>query len=204
MPAHQKATDDEIFAAAMRVMRRVGPSELTLARIAGEAGVTPGLLVQRFGSKHGLQVRLAEFGASIATDAIRDIRAKHRSPLAALRDYVACFAELAASPAAFVRNLAYLAEDLGDPELRANLEKQSHHTRLGIEALLAEAVERGELVRSTDIRRLARTVEAIVGGSMLTWATYRAGTAGNWMLRDLDAVLEPYARPRRNKSRSAS
>ncbi len=52
MPGRRrKVTDDEIFAAAQRAMGRRGPHELTLADIAGEAGITPGLLVQRFGSK---------------------------------------------------------------------------------------------------------------------------------------------------------
>ena len=40
-----------MFAAMGRVMRRVGPAELTLGAIAAEAGVTAGALVQRFGSK---------------------------------------------------------------------------------------------------------------------------------------------------------
>ena len=34
----QKVTDEDVFAAAQRVMSRVGPHELTLADIAGEAG----------------------------------------------------------------------------------------------------------------------------------------------------------------------
>ena len=47
----QKVTDEDVFAAAARVMSRRGPHELTLAEIAAEAGVTAGRLVQRFGSK---------------------------------------------------------------------------------------------------------------------------------------------------------
>ena len=46
--------------AAQRAMSRLGPGELTLADIAGEAGVTAGLLVQRFGSKRELLLALAE------------------------------------------------------------------------------------------------------------------------------------------------
>ena len=50
-PRPRKVTDDEVFLAAERAMSRLGPAELTLADIAGEAGVSAGLLVQRFGSK---------------------------------------------------------------------------------------------------------------------------------------------------------
>lgn len=196
MPRPQKVTDDEIFAAVMRAMYRVGPAELTLAVIAKEAGVTPGLLVQRFGSKHALQVRLAERAPEISRDYLRALRAKHASALAALRAYVACFADLAASPETFVRSLAYLTEDLTDPELRAHLERQSHATRREIERLLDEAVANGEVERSTNVKRVARTVEAIIAGSMITWATYRVGKAVTWMRKDLDAVLAPYERER--------
>ena len=71
MPGRRrKVTDDEIFAAAQRAMGRRGPHELTLADIAGEAGITPGLLVQRFGSKRGLFVALSErFAGSAARSA---------------------------------------------------------------------------------------------------------------------------------------
>lgn len=196
MPRPRKVSDDEIFAAVMRAMNRVGPADLTLAVIAEEAGVTPGLLVQRFGSKHALQVRLAERAPEMSRDYLRDLRAKHDSPLATLRAYVACFADLAASPAAFIRSFSYLMEDLSDPQLRANLERQSHATRREIEMLLAEAAECGELKRSTNVKRLARTIEAVIGGSMIAWATYRVGKAASWMKRDLDAVLEPYATKR--------
>jgi len=194
MARPRKVTDEEIFAAVMRVMMRVGPADLTLAAIAGEAGVTPGLLVQRFGSKHALQVQLAERSPAMSRDYLRELRAKHDSPLATIRAYVACFADLAASPEAFARSLSYLTEDLSDPELRTHLERQSHATRREIEALLAEAITRGELKRSVNVKRLARTIEAVIGGSMITWATYRVGKAATWMRKELDAVLEPYVR----------
>lgn len=194
MPRPQKVTDDEILAAVSRVMQRVGPTELTLGVVAKEARVTPGLLVQRFGSKHALLVRLAASAAGTSRAYFRELRAAHDSPLAALRAYVACFADLAASPEAFARNLAYLTADLTDPELRAHLARQSQATRSEIEALLTDAVERGELRGSTNVKRLARTIEAVIGGSMITWATYRIGKADRWMRSILEAVLEPHTR----------
>ena len=53
-PRPRKVSDDDIYMAAQRAMSRLGPGELTLADIAAEAGVTAGLLVQRFGSKRDL------------------------------------------------------------------------------------------------------------------------------------------------------
>src|SRR5690242_10138910 len=112
MPRPRKVTDDDVFTAAFRVMQRVGPGDFTLEAIAREAGVTAGALVQRFGSKRALQVRLAEAAATGTPDMIEQLRARHASPLAALRAYAACMAELAPSADAYVRNLAYLLEDL--------------------------------------------------------------------------------------------
>lgn len=46
--------------------------------------------------------------------------------------------------------------------------------------------------RPTNPRQLARTIEVVVGRSMLSWAYYQEGTAQMWMRHDLDAVLKPY------------
>lgn len=199
-PRPRKVSDDDVFAATYRTMVRLGPGELTLAEIAAEAGVTAGALVQRFGSKRELLLALSAGAASSAGDLIRGLRATARSPLAAVRAYVDCMAQLAASPAALARNLAYLQIDLADPDFRKHLLVQSRATRRGLEELLDEARAKGEIVRSTDVVRLARSVETILSGTMLTWAVYRDGSAKQWMRDDLEAVLAPYLARRRSGS----
>lgn len=191
-PRPRKVSDDEIFAATYRAMQRLGPGELTLAAIGDEAGVTAGAIVQRFGSKRELLLALSAGAAGAASDVIAGFEAKHPSPLAALRDYAACMAALASSPEALSRNLAYLQIDLTDADFRRPLLVQARATRAGLAALLARAVKKRELVRSTDADALARVVECTLNGSMLTWAFYREGTAAEWMLHDLDAALVPH------------
>jgi AcrR family transcriptional regulator len=188
----RKVTDDEVFAAAQRAMSRRGPHELTLADIAGEAGVTAGLLVQRFGSKRDLMVALSARFAGSAGAIFAGLRAAHRGPLATLRAYAACMADLAATPEALLRNLAYLQLDLTDDVLRGHLVENARATRREIEALLESAVAAGELRRDVDVRSLARSVEVVVSGSLMTWATYREGRAVDAIVRDLDAVLAPW------------
>ena len=185
-------TDDEVFEATQRAMGRRGPHELTLADIAGEAGVTPGLLVQRFGSKRDLLVALSARFAGSAGPMFAGLRAAHRAPLATLRAYAACMADLAPTPEALLRNLAYLQLDLADEVLRGHLVKNARATRREIEALLEAAVAAGELRREVDVRLLARTVEAVINGSLMTWATYRDGPAAEALVRDLEAVLTPW------------
>ena len=189
----QKATDEDVFAAAQRAMTRRGPHELTLADIAEEAGVTPGRLVQRFGSKRALMVALSERFAGSAGAVFKELRAAHRRPLATLRAYAACMADLASTPEALLRNLAYLQNDLSDAVLRRHLVENARATRQEIEALLREAIAARELGRGADVKALARTVETVIGGSLMTWATYREGKAADWIRRDLDAVLAPWA-----------
>jgi AcrR family transcriptional regulator len=200
-PRPRKVSDDEVFAAAYRAINRLPPSELTLAEIAAEAGVTAGALAQRFGSKRELLLALSQGAAGAAEGFIDQLRAKHRSPIAALRDYAACLAQLAASPAAMARNLAYLQIDLADPAFRRHLLTNARGTRAGLERLVAEAVAAGELASATDAPALARTIEAVLGGSMLTWAIYREATAERWMRDDLEAVLAPHLAKRRRNTR---
>jgi AcrR family transcriptional regulator len=188
-PRPRKVSDDDVFAAMYRVMTRVGPAELTLAQIADEAGVTAGALVQRFGSKRGLQVALARGAAESAGALIAGLAAKHRSPLAAIRDYGDCMAGLAESPEAIARNIGYLAADVADPDLRAQMLVQSRATRSGLKALLDDAVKARELKPRTDTAALARVLETVVGGALIGWAVYREGTAKRWLREHVDAVL---------------
>jgi AcrR family transcriptional regulator len=198
-PRPRKVSDEEVFAAAYRAMQRVGPGDLTLAEIAGEAGVTAGALAQRFGSKRALLLALADGAAASAGDLVREIRRAHRSPLAAVRAYAECLAQLASSPATLARNLAYLQVDLGDSDFRARLAAQGRATRAELLELLREAVKAGELRRGTDSRVLVRALEIALNGALFTWACYQEGTAAGFMRSAVDAVLAPH-RPRKRVS----
>jgi len=191
-PRPRKVSDDEVFASAYRVMQRVGPDELTLGAIAAETGVTPGALVQRFGSRHALLVALAERHAAGTGAMMTALRAEHGSPLATLRAYADCMAGLATSPEALARSLAYLYVDLTDADLRRHLVSHARTTRAALQTLIADAVRAGELARRTKPTDLARLVEAVISGSMMSWAFTPEGTARAWIRRDLDAVLAPF------------
>ena len=191
-PRPRKVSDEQIFAAAHRATQRLAPSELTLAEIASEAGVTAGALAQRFGSKRALLLALAKGAAESTGDFIAGLKKAHKSPLAAVRAYGECMGQLARSPAALARNLAYLQIDLADPDFRAHLGVQTVATRAGLTDLLESAVKAGELERTTDVAALARTVEVVVSGALMTWAFYQESPAEQWITDNLDAVLDPH------------
>jgi AcrR family transcriptional regulator len=191
-PRRRKAEDRDVFAALVRVMQRCGPAELTLREIAGEAGVTAGALVQRFGSKRALLLAHARHAAGSGDTGVSVPRPRTASPLEALRSVAAMYAQLATSPRAAVRNLAYLHNDLADPALRRHLLRSSRTARVWYEDLLTDAVAAGELRADTDVRALARLTEVTLRGSFLNWALYRDGPAARWLREDLDATIRPY------------
>lgn len=191
-PRPRKASDEEVLAAAHRVMQQVGPAEVTLARIAAEAGVTAGALVQRFGSRRGLMLALmAEFSRS-APAFFAQVRAAHPSPLAALRAYSECHAQMADTPQTLAHHLAYLQIDLTDPDFHQHMRAQALDTRGELRRLIADAVAAGELAAHTEVDVLTRAVMAALNGSLFVWATLREGTAAESVRADIDAVLAPY------------
>lgn len=65
------------------------------------------------------------------------LKAAHPEPLTALRAYAACMADLASTPDALSRNLAYLQIDLTDEAFRAHLLANARATRREMESLSA-------------------------------------------------------------------
>jgi AcrR family transcriptional regulator len=205
-PRRRKAEDADVFAAMARVMRRVGPAELTLGAIATEAGVTAGALVQRFGSKRELLLAHWRQAASGGGDRRMQQDPRARSPLNELRATAALFAKLAVSPRAALRNLAYMQSDWADRARRPHVLRHARAARAHYEQLVADAVARGELRADTDAPALARMIEVTLGGSFLAWTLYREGPAAKRFREDLDTTLRPYlARgAKRSSIRSAS
>jgi AcrR family transcriptional regulator len=191
-PRARKAEDADVFAALVRVMRRRGPAELTLREIATEAGLTAGALVQRFGSKRALLLAHARHAAATEDTGVAVPRPATSSLREALGAVTAIYAQLAGSPRAAVRNLAYLHNDLADPALRRHLLRLSRAARRWYEELIADAVSARELRADTDVRALARLIEVTLRGSFLNWTLYREGPAADWLREDLDAMLRPH------------
>lgn len=191
-PRPRKATDQDVFLATMQVMSRATPGELTLNRIAAEAGVTAGALVQRFGSKRELLLEMFSRLASAVDDQFAGLRAAHASPLETLRAYGDCMAEMGSSPATFAHHLGYLQMDMADPDFHAHAARQARAARESIRALLDEAVDARELSKRTDTVALARAIEVTLNGSLMTWAFHQEGTAADWIRHDLDALLQRF------------
>lgn len=191
-PRPRKASDEVIFAAAYRIMSRLGPAQWTLADIAKDAGLTAGALVQRFGSKRGLMIALTAGVADATPQMFEQLRAGKRSPLGVLRAYADCFAQMGDSPGGLAHHLAYLQMDLTDPDLHRHVSNQARASRVELVKLVREAVAAGELVTTVEPNALARAIEVTVSGSLMAWAFYQEGPAVKWVRKDLEMVLRPY------------
>jgi hypothetical protein len=95
------------------------------------------------------------------------------------------------TPEELANGLAFLQIDVSDPDFHALALEQSRRTVAGYRLLLDAAVAAGELM-PCDTARLARTVAALSGGSLIAWAIHRKGTAAGWVRHDIETLLDPY------------
>ena len=183
--------------AAHRVVTRLGPN-LTLADVATEAGVSPATLVQRFGSKRGLLLAFVSSASGATGQQFAQVRQAHPDPIEAIDEVVRCYAQMAPTPEAVSNGLAFLQIDLSDPEFHGHALVQARDTIDELTRLVQDAVTAGRLERC-DAGALARALHAMIGGSMLSWAVLREGTAVDWMLRDVRTLLAPLVVPKHNR-----
>lgn len=203
MAGRPRGVDDAvILRAAVEVIGRVGPAKLTLAAVADEVGLVPGTLVQRFGSKRGLLLALAEQAARDAETLHERVRAGQseqqdgqagrESPLAVLRAFVRRSWSPMSTPEQYANHLAFLCMDLTDPEFHAYALAVHEANGRVIAMLLGEAVADGLLQKETDTEALAESLQAVIAGAGLCWALDRRGTLAERLERELDGALAPH------------
>jgi AcrR family transcriptional regulator len=197
-PRPRTVPDADILLAAQKAMARLGPARLTLADVARDAGLSPATLLQRFGSKRGLMLALWASALEGIDACFEMLRPAHPSPLDAALAGATEMARYTASPEEFSNHLAFLQIDLSDPEFHGYMLEMSTRMEAGYVALLNEAVRAGELVRC-DTTALARAIGAIAGGSLISWAVFRDGTAEAWVRRDLETLVGPYRARKRTR-----
>jgi AcrR family transcriptional regulator len=190
-PRPRTASDQDILAATHRVISKVGP-RFTLADVAKEIGLAPATLIQRFGSKKGLILAVLSSGGGLQEDPFVAIRKAAAGPLEAIFAYGDCFAQMAPTPEVLANHLAFLQMDLTDPDMHELAFAQAKESRARLRKLLEEAVEAGELKESTDTAKLATAIQSMQGGSLLSWAILRDGSARRFLRRDLEMLIQPY------------
>ena len=190
-PRPRTKPNEDILAATATVIGRVGPARFTLADVAAEVGLSPATLVQRFGSKRGLLLALAQGSVGYAEACFAAVRAAHASPLDALLSAATEMTRHTRSPEEMANHLAFLQIDLSDPDFHRLAVEMTRGNLAGYRALLDEAVAAGELI-PCHTTRLSFVIDAIAGGALISWAILREGTSEAWVREDLETLLEPY------------
>lgn len=203
-PRPRTVTDEDIIAAAATVIGRLGPGKLTLAGVGKEIGLSAATLVQRFGSKRGLLLAMAKSAADSVDACFEMVRAAHQSPLAALVAAATDITRYLDTPEEMANHLAFLQMDLSDPDFHRLMVINSKKQLEGYRRLVQEAIDAGELVEC-DTQRLVRAITSVCGGSLISWAVFRQGSAAAWVRADIDTVLEPYRlrSPRTSRARQS-
>jgi AcrR family transcriptional regulator len=188
MPRPRTVSDEQIFEAASRAVARVGPARLTLADVGKEVGLSPATLLQRFGSKRGLLLAFARSSAGYSQAQFAAIRDAARSPLLAIFETGRCYALMAPSADELLNHLAFLQIDLSDADFYEVALANARESGAEIRRLVADAVAAGEIERD-DVAALARLLEVVYGGALLTWAMLREGTAADFMSAQIETAL---------------
>ena len=187
-------SEERIMAALAAAVGRVGPSRLTLADVAREAGVSTGVLVGRYGSKRELLLGFVRWGLSEKAF-IRPMRAAFETAPDSVEGLIRAVVRSAGpdtEPEEFANNLAFLHLELADPEFRALLGEHDAAVRAELAGYLRAAVTLGHLVASADVDALAAAVDSIRNGTQITWAMTRSQPLAEALRRDLSTLLEPY------------
>jgi AcrR family transcriptional regulator len=202
-PRPRQASDEDMLKATFRTITRLGPSRLTLADVAREAGVSAPAVIQRFGSKRALLLAAAA-DASTGSDYIfPGLRAKHRSPLTALLGMADCMTLMGSTPLEVAHTLTFVRHDLTDPDFHRYAAAGSARMHEGLTSLVRDAVRVGEL-RPCHASRLAWSLLAAINGSLLNWTVHRQGTLAAWIRRDLKTLLDGYATASRRSGAAKS
>lgn len=181
--------DDALLDAAGLVLMREGPSAFTLAKAADAAGVSAAMLIKRFGSKDRLFLRLSQRWVACLDPLLEEAAAAYTSPLArlravALRNYHDLDHEDTAS-----NQLAALAIDLQNDEMRGWLHVGWGHVRRHLARHATDAATAGELAGCPPPQQLARIIVGAMEGGCLVWSVHPEGSLVARLADDLDALL---------------
>ncbi|TQL96254.1 TetR family transcriptional regulator [Actinoallomurus bryophytorum] len=184
-------TDERLLTAAGRVVSRLGPS-FTLADVAAEAQVAVGTLAQRFGSKHGLLVAMTRAAVDNVRGQMRGSVSDAGGADAVVHVLVAAYAPLDDAATA-ANNLAQLAADLADDELRGLMAEFYAAMEAEVAAVIRLAA--GVLPGAPPAPVAARILTAVADGTAIHWSARPEGGLCDRMRADLATVLAGWRAP---------
>lgn len=180
MGRRKSISDDAVLAAAELAMAQYGPGRFTLAIVAAVAGLSPATLMQRFGDKRGLILRVLRRSNDMLA---RDCEEVGGVPsFAAVLDLVCGWAEGLGDGAHFSEQMQWLAEDTRDGAFQEIARARFRLMRAAIAARLPETV----LPRDTAIA----LIEAQWHGVLVRWGVDRDGDLQHSLRHQLEPLMD--------------
>jgi AcrR family transcriptional regulator len=181
-------SDEQILVAAAQAIGEVGPAHLTLADVGTRVGLSPATLLQRFGSKRGLLLALAEHDADAMPRRIGSA-AETADPLTALVQVMSQFASSVDSVRDFANHLSFLLMDLSDPDFQSISRRHAVAIHQAIASVLQAAADRGETKLRLPADETALLLHAMYSGALITWGMNPQGSAHNAVDSALTAAV---------------
>jgi AcrR family transcriptional regulator len=192
--ARPRVIDDErLLAAAQQVLFEVGPATFTLQRAADRAQVSAATLIKRFGSKQELFRALDRRWVASIEPGLTAAAAGAGTPLDRLRAAALWGFDDLDSPANTANELATLALDLQDDEMRELLAQGWRIMADQLTALAADAIAAGELDGRYSAEQVARILLATAEGTRITWCVRPVGSLVARAEADLTTLLTALA-----------
>jgi AcrR family transcriptional regulator len=183
------ADDEQLLAAAQRLLYEVGPAEFTLARAAARGGVSAATLIKRFGSKRQLFLALNQRWVDSIGPGLAVATAGQQTPLERLRAAATFGFDDLDSPPNTANQLATLALDLQDARMQELLAEGWRIVTDRLTELAREAIEAGELPGDLPAEQVARILFAAAEGIRLTWCVRPGGSLVSQAEADLGAII---------------
>jgi AcrR family transcriptional regulator len=190
-PRPRLQSDAAILEAAFQVVNQTGPDRFTLADVGEKIGLSAATLVQRFGSKRGLLLKMFEQSIGLIDDRFTAALISNQSPIDCL--YAAAVERFSVfdMPDTLANRFSFILIELSDPEFRTYVADSTAKAVSGYKTMLDNAVAAGELDSGFDSQIVAETIHSMTLGSLMMWAILRDGAPGDRIRQNLDALIRP-------------
>ena len=175
MPRPKKLSDDAVLDGVLQAMVKSGP-EFTLAEAAVEAGIAASTLVQRFGGKEDLVLRVLKRDNERFEAWLHE--AVPTRGKAAVIDFLASMTPGSDEEDALPQHLLWLREDFRDPLLN----RLTRERFAMIHAAIAERMPPLPI----PIDEAVRLIDAQRQGAIIQWGIFREGHIRDYVRRSLD------------------
>lgn len=170
MPRPKTVSDDQVMGAALAVLAECGVARFTLADIARKVGLSRATLIQRFGDRSAILLRLAQHEVD-ATRAYLDSLPMERGA-EGLWGFIETIVGSMGTGDGFSVRVALAALEAREPELRALAEERY---------ALVQGAMAARLPDHPDRQAIALHLHAVIAGSTMQWVASDDGDLARYV-----------------------